>query len=58
MDLVGMSADSSVEIRTDGRSLLITPVRQQSPERRAAFLEAMKDVDSHAGEVLKRLANR
>ena len=58
MELLKISADSQIEIRTDGRSLLLTPLVPQTAERRRAFLRAMKDVERVAGPMLKRLARR
>lgn len=58
MDLLKISADSQIEIRTDGRSLLLTPVLPQTAERRKAFVRAMKEVERVAGPMLKRLAGR
>lgn len=58
MDLLKINADSQIEVRTDGRSLLLTPIVPQTEERHRAFLRAMKDVERVAGPMLKRLARR
>ncbi len=58
VDLLGMSAGSMVEVKTDGRSLLVSPIAPQTLERRRAFLDAMDEVEKAAGRMLKRLAKR
>ncbi len=58
MDLLGMTPDSTVEVRSNGHSLLVTPVSPQTTERRKAFLLAMEKAEKIAGPMLKRLAKR
>lgn len=58
MELLGMTPGSKVEVRTDGHSILVTPIAPQPARRRAAFLRAMREAEEVAGPALKRLAKR
>ena len=48
--------ETPFEITTDGRSLIVTPVRTE--EEREAFRGALDEVNRRHGEALKRLEER
>ena len=54
LDLLGIDAGTPLSIVTDGRSLIVSPVRD--PKRRKAFEAALKEVNRKFGKMLKRLA--
>jgi antitoxin component of MazEF toxin-antitoxin module len=56
MELLGLTPDTPLEIRTDGRSLIATPVSTPSPERMEAFLQAKARVERKLAPVLRNLA--
>lgn len=58
MELLNMTAETPVEIRTDGQSLLMTPVRPMDPARATAFLEAVNQVNTTFEPVFRALAKR
>lgn len=58
MEILGLTSESDVELRTDGRSLWITPVREPEAERKEAFRRAKEAVFGKAGPMLARLAER
>ena len=53
-----MGPDTPVELRTDGQSLLVTPLRPVDPARSRAFLEAVDQVNAAFEPLLKSLAKR
>lgn len=55
LDLLGIDADTPLSMMTDGRSLIISPVRD--PERRKAFEAALREANRKFGKMLKRLAD-
>lgn len=54
MELLGITMDTPLKITTDGRSLIISPIKD--PEREVQFREALKRVNERHCETLKRLA--
>lgn len=58
MELLNMTAETPVEIRTDGQSLLMTPVRPIDPAQATAFLEAMNQVNTTFEPMFRALAKR
>ena len=54
LELLNIDADTPLEITTDGKTLTISPVRDE--ERRKKFEEALKATDRKYGRVFKRLA--
>jgi antitoxin component of MazEF toxin-antitoxin module len=54
MELLGITMDTPLKITTDGRSLIISPIKD--PEREVRFREALRRVNERHGETLKRLA--
>ena len=58
MELLSMTPDMPMEIRTDGQSLLMTPLRPVDPARSQAFLEAVNQVNAAFEPLLKSLAKR
>jgi len=56
LELLGMTADTQVEIQTNGHSLMLTPIKPQTDERRAAVRKAMEEANALLGPVLRELA--
>ena len=54
LDLLGIEADTPLEITTDGRALVVTPVTD--PARRAAFHESLERVNRRHARAFERLA--
>ncbi len=54
LDLLKMDIDTPVSISTDGKCLIISPVRDA--KRKKAFRTALADVNKRYGRALKRLA--
>lgn len=54
LDILKVDMNTPLEITTDGESLIISPVRGKSREKR--FMEALKAVNKRHGKTLKRLA--
>ena len=54
MELLDISPDTPVEINTDGKVLIISPVRDR--ERRRKFEKTLKAANRKFGRALKRLA--
>jgi len=54
LDLLEIDAETPLAITTDGTALVVTPVRD--PERRQAFLDALRDTNRRYGKALRRLA--
>ncbi len=53
LDLLKIDSETPIEITTDGRSLLVTPI---SPDRRDEFQAALDKVNRRHGKALGRLA--
>lgn len=54
LDILKVDMSTPLEVTTDGESLIISPVRGKSREKR--FSEALKAVNKRHGKTLKRLA--
>ncbi len=54
LDLLQVQADTSFEIITDGRSLVLTPVRSKSQEKK--FHDALAMVHKRFGNAMRELA--
>lgn len=54
LELLGIDEHTSLEISTDGESLVIAPVRDE--QRRKRFEEALASSNERYGGALKRLA--
>ena len=54
LELPSVTADTPLEIRTDGRSLIVTPAKDA--KRRRAFRASLKRVNERHGETLRKLA--
>ena len=54
LELLDISADTPLEIRTDGQALIVTPA--PDPDRRKAMRTALGRVNKRHGRALKRLA--
>ena len=54
MELLNMRPDTPVEISTDGRVLIVAPVRDE--KRRKRFQQALNGANRKFGRALKRLA--
>ena len=54
LDLLEIDADTPLTLTTDGKCLIVTPLRD--PERRKRFEKALKKVNKRYGGALKRLA--
>lgn len=54
LDLLEIDTASPLSMTTDGRSLIITPIRD--PERQRRFRAALKEGNRRYGRMLKRLA--
>ncbi len=55
LDLLEIDADTPVSITTDGKCLIISPVRDA--KRKKAFRAALAEVNRRYGRALKRLAD-
>ncbi len=55
LDLLEIDADTPLSMTTDGRCLIVTPVRD--PEREKRFRAALEKVNKRYGQALKRLAD-
>lgn len=55
LDLLEIDADTPLSITTDGKCLIVTPVRD--PERQKRFRAAFEKVNKRYGPALKRLAD-
>ncbi len=56
MELLGMTPETPLEIRTDGRSLIVTPAAEPTAERMALFLKAKQSAEQKLAPVLESLA--
>ncbi|MCZ7626731.1 MAG: AbrB/MazE/SpoVT family DNA-binding domain-containing protein [Candidatus Methylomirabilis sp.] len=55
LDLLEINADTPLSVTTDGKCLIVTPVRD--PERDIRFRTALEKVNTRYGKALKRLAD-
>lgn len=53
LDLLNIDVDTPLSIKTDGRSLVISP---SDPKRQKKLKSAMDNINREWGEVFKRLA--
>ena len=56
MELLGMTPDTPLDIRTDGKSIIVTPAAEPSNERMALFLKAKEAAERKLAPVLESLA--
>jgi len=56
MELLGLTPETPLEVRTDGRSLIVTPAALPAAERTALFLKAKESTERKLAPVLKSLA--
>jgi len=56
MELLGMTPETPLEIRTDGRSLIVTPAAEPTAERMALFLKAKQSAERKLAPVLESLS--
>ena len=54
LELLGVDADTSFEVTTDGQALILTPIRDS--KRRDAFKDGLESVNSRYSNTLKKLA--
>ena len=54
LDLLEIDADTPLNIKTDGKCLIVTPA--QIPARQKKFLAALEEGNRRYGKMLKRLA--
>jgi len=54
LDLLEIDADTPLNIKTDGKCLIVTPV--QTPARRKKLQAALEKVNRQYGPALKKLA--
>jgi len=54
LELLKIDGDTPLELSTDGRMLMISPVRD--PKRRKAFEQALAKTNRRHGRMLRRLA--
>lgn len=55
LDLLEINADTPLSVTTDGKCLIVTPVRD--PEREKRFRAALEEGNRRYGKMLKRLAD-
>jgi antitoxin component of MazEF toxin-antitoxin module len=55
LDLLEIDANTPLSVTTDGKCLIVTPVRD--PERQKRFRAALEKVNRRYGPALKRLAD-
>ncbi|MBZ0168375.1 AbrB family transcriptional regulator [Candidatus Methylomirabilis lanthanidiphila] len=55
LDLLEIDADTPLSVTTDGKCLIVTPVRD--PEREKLFRAALEEGNRKYGKMLKRLAD-
>ena len=56
MELLGLTPDTPLDVRTDGKSIIVTPALVASSERMALFLQAKESAERKLAPVLKSLA--
>ena len=54
LDLLDIGAETPLSVTTDGKSLIVTPVRDADRQRR--FRKALEGVNRRHGRALKQLA--
>jgi len=54
LDLLDIDAETPLAVTTDGKCLIVTPVRD--PQRQRRFRAALKEVNRRYGRALKRRA--
>ena len=54
LELLGIAEDTPLSIASDGKCLIITPVK--NPEKRKRVRDALEKVNRRHGEALRRLA--
>lgn len=54
MELLGIKPDTPIEITTDGKALVLAPVRDTA--RKARFEKALKETNRKFGRALRNLA--
>ncbi len=54
LELLEIDADTPLRITTDGRCLIVSPVRDEDEERK--FKDALSEGNRRYGKMLKRLA--
>lgn len=54
LDLLKIDAETPLEISTDGKVLIVSPIRDE--KRRRRFLGALEKANRRYGRMLKRLA--
>lgn len=54
LDLLDIDGDTPLSLTTDGKCLIITPVRE--PQRKKRFRAALTEGNRRYGKMLKRLA--
>lgn len=55
LDLLNINDETPLDISTDGKTLLISPVRDE--KRKREFAEALEKTNKKYGRALKRLAD-
>jgi antitoxin component of MazEF toxin-antitoxin module len=55
LDLLDVDAETALSVTTDGKCLIITPVRE--PQREKGFRVALEEGNRRYGKMLKRLAD-
>ena len=55
LELLGIDADTPLSLTTDGKCLVVAPVRDA--KRRKAFRAALEEGNRRYGKMLKRLAD-
>ncbi len=56
MELLGLTLETPMEIRTNGKSIIETPVSKPTSERMALFLKAKEIAERKLASVLGNLA--
>ena len=54
LDLLQITADTKIELTTNGDAIMLTPIRDQ--KRQARLLAAMQKINNQFGDDLKKLA--
>ncbi len=57
MELLGLTPETPLEIRTDGKSIIVTPAADPSSERMALFLRAKESAERKLAPVLENLVH-
>lgn len=56
LDLLKIDMDTTLELSTDGRSLMIVPVRPDTVERKKSVSAALEKVNKNHSKTLQKLA--